>query len=293
MNKLLFLVTSFALLAAVAGACGGGGKKSVTVGDTKYTAGGSLPDSFPKDFPVYGGADFKGSVTTSQQGQSGAAATWETGDSLDKVKAYYSEQLGGKSNWVQDSATDTGAGSFYSFHRNGGDGKEGFLTLTSSDGKTAFIVFIGESRSAGNATSAPATANSSSSPAAATADSGAATLAPSGADLPPEVALSKDFPKDRVPFPSGARVTSTNSLSAGGTNTFFVEIYVKDFPESVEGYFKDELPKRGWTNSLTSNANGAYFASFSGSDTEVVTLTIEQSDTLGYAKVGLSVVIGG
>jgi hypothetical protein len=282
--KYILLVAPLAMLAAVIGGCGGGSKKTVTVGETKYTAGGSVPAGFPKDFPIYGAADFKGYVTSTQQGRSGFAATWETGDSIDKVKTYYNEQLGGKSNWVQDSLTDTGAGSFYSFHRNGGDNKQGFLTVSGTGGTTGFIVFIGDSQNT--------TSDSTDSAATLTTTGGSSSTATSAGGLPDEVTLSKDFPKDRVPFPSGARVTSTSALASAGANTFFVEIYVKDSPDNVASYFKDELPKHGWTNSLTSNSNGSYFASFAGSDTEAVTLTIEQSDTPGYAKVTISVLTG-
>lgn len=291
MRKFSFLMISVALMALVAVGCGGGGKKSITVGDQKVTTGGSVPDAFPKDFPIYGGADFKASITSSLQGQTGLAATWQTGDSIDKVKSYYKDQLTGKSSWVQDSATDTGQGAFFAVHRKSGDAKAGFLTITSQDTNTIFVVFIGDNPDLSTSTSSSADDNKTATADAKTAasDGSSASNTPAAADLPPTVTIAKDFPKDRVPLPSGARVTSTSSLTSGGTSTFFVEVYVKDSPDNVSSYFKDELPKQDWTNALTSEASGTFFLSFSGGTSDSVSITIEQSDTPGYAKASIAV----
>lgn len=298
MRKFSILMISVAALAIVAAGCGGGGKKSVTIGDTKYTAGGSLPSDFPKDFPVYSGADLKGSISTSQQGQKGAAVTWESGDSVDKVKAYYKDKLSGSGDWVQDSAADTGDGAYYSFHHKNGDSKAGFLTIVKADSKTDFIVFLGDNPDAARSQSGSSDATTSAGDdKTATADAKTAEAdgasssndTPTPADLPPAATIAKDFPKDRVPFPSGARVTSSTSLNTGGVSTFYAEVYVKDSADKVSSYFKDELPKHNWTNALTSEANGAFFLTFTGTSSETVTISIEDSDTPGYAKVSLAV----
>jgi hypothetical protein len=291
MSRFTIVAVSILALCSIALAgCGGDGKKTVKVGNDSFTASEKLPDSFPNDFPIYGGADFKGSISTTQEGEKGLAATWETGDSLDKVKSYYNDQFGGKSAWTQDSATDTGQGAFYAVHKKSDATKAGFVTLASQGDKTSFIVFIGDNLNAAGSDSTP----SGKTCAAATADtsSGSDNTPAAAADLPAEAKLSDGFPRDRVPFPSGARVTSTSSVSSGGQNTYFVEIYVKDSPEKVSTYFKDELPKHNWTNSLVSQTNGEYFLSFSGDNNDAVIIQIDQSDTPGYAKASISVSTG-
>ena len=303
MRKFILLLTPLALSAAlVAGCGGGGGKKSVTVGDTKFETG-SLPSGFPKDFPIYSGAKFKGAVSSTQQGEKGFAATWETGDGIDKVKSYYSDQFGGKSNWAQDSATDTGAGAFFTAHHKS-DNKVALLTVTTQDGTTSIAVFAGENTSdAGGSTppdeKATATTSSGSSSkatpeATSKSASSGATSTPDTSPLPAEAKLPKDFPSDRVPLPSGARVTSATSFSNGGTSTFIIEFYVKDTPEHVADFLKTEFAKHGWTDAVTSNAGTNFFVSFTGDNgTDGATVSIEESDTPGYAHAALSVAIGG
>jgi hypothetical protein len=301
MRKFILLLTPLALAAAlVAGCGGGGGKKSVTVGDTKFETG-SLPSGFPKDFPIYSGASFKGAISSTQQGEKGFAATWETGDSIDKVKSYYSDQFGGKSNWAQDSATDTGAGAFFTVHKKG-DTKAAFLTIATQDGKTAIVVFVGESTGdSGGSAAAPekATATTSSGTSKATpeattkSDTPGATNTPDASPLPPEAKLPKDFPSDRVPLPSGARVTTATSFSNGGISTFVIEFYVKDTPEHVADFLKAEFAKHAWTDAVTSTAGTNFFLSFTGENgTDGATVSIEESDTTpGYAHAALSVAI--
>jgi hypothetical protein len=285
--------------ALVAGCGGGGGKKSVTIGDTKVETG-SLPSGFPKDFPIYGGAKFKGAISSTQQGQKGFAATWETGDGIDKVKSYYTEQFGGKSNWVQDSATDTGAGAFFTAHHKS-DNQIAFLTVATGDGNTSIAVFAGDDTndSAGSTPSsekATATTSSGTSKPTAEATSGGAssgaTSTPETSPLPAEAKLPKDFPSDRVPLPTGARVTSASSFSNGGASTFIIEFYVKDTPEHVADFLKTEFAKHAWTDAVTSTAGTNFFVSFTGENgTDGTTVSIEESDTPGYAHAALSVAI--
>jgi hypothetical protein len=286
-RKLILVLTPLALAAALVAGCGGGGKKSVTIGDTKIETGG-LPSGFPKDFPVYTGASFKGAISTTQQGEKGFAATWETGDGIDKVKSYYGDQFGGKSNWAQDSATDTGAGAFYTVHKKE-DNKVGFLTIATADGKTAIVVFAGENTSAAGRSTPPAEKATRES-----AASGATSTPDTASPLPAEVKLPKDFPSNRVPLPSGARVTSASSFSSGGTSTFIIEFYVKDTPERVADFLKTEFAKHGWTDAVTSTARGNFFVAFTGENgSDGATASIEESDTAGYAHAALSVAIGG
>jgi hypothetical protein len=97
-----------------------------------------------------------------------------------------------------------------------------------------------------------------------------------------------------VPFPSGARVTSSSSFGGGGSKTYSVEIYVKDTPENVGSYFSDELPKHGWASGFSSQSNGEYVETFANqgadsSSTEGVTISAADSDVSGYTKADIIV----
>ena len=293
MRKFILVLTPLALAAALVAGCGGGSKKSVTIGGTKYETG-SLPSGFPKDFPIYGGASFKGAISSTQGSEKGYVATWETGDGIDKVKSYYGDQFGGKSSWVQDSATDSGAGAFFTAH-NKNDSKAAFLTIATADGKTSIAVFAGDnmSDSSGNATATTSSGTSKATPEATNESASSdATSTPETVPLPAEVKLPKDFPSDRVPLPKDARITSATSFSNDGASTFIIEFYVKDTPEHVADFLKTEWVKHAWTNAVTSNSGGNFFVAFTGENgTDGTTASVEASDTPGYARAALSVSI--
>ena len=296
MRKYILLLTPLVLAAALVAGCGGGSKKSVTIGDTKYETG-SLPSGFPKDFPIYSGAKFKGAISGTQGSEKGYVATWETGDSIDKVKSYYSEQFGGKSSWAQDSVTDSGAGAFFTAH-NKSDSKAAFLTIATGDGNTSIAVFAGDnmSDSSGSSSSSEnATATKSSGTSKeATSESGAsgATSTPETVPLPAEAKLPKDFPSDRVPLPKGVRVTGATSVSSDGSSTFIVEFYVKDTPEHVADFLKGEWVKHAWTVAVTSNSGSTFVLSLTGENgTDGITASVDESDTPGHARATLSVSI--
>jgi hypothetical protein len=73
-----------------------------------------------------------------------------------------------------------------------------------------------------------------------------------------------------------------------------VEFYSQDSADALEDYFKGELPSNGWTESLSTEADGAKFINFSsGENSESnVTVTITASPTEGYQVVTVSV-LGG
>ncbi len=55
---------------------------------------GKVPDTFPKDFPVYPGAKVTSSLSGAASGKNnGFWLTLSTGDALDKVTEYYKKQL--------------------------------------------------------------------------------------------------------------------------------------------------------------------------------------------------------
>ena len=116
---------------------------------------------------------------------------------------------------------------------------------------------------------------------------------------PPEVRLPKDFPTDRVPLPSGARVTSSTSFGQGGQKTYIITYFTKSSPDDVAKYFSDEMPKHGWSSAFSSNSNGELFVTFTSGDTgsgsnDGLTVTASDStDTPGYTQVGVSVSLTG
>lgn len=80
----------------------GAGVKVDKSGDTVKVQGKSgtweagktkLPDGFPKEFPVYGGAKLTGAFKSTTPGYTAFAVTWETADSMSDVADYYKKAL--------------------------------------------------------------------------------------------------------------------------------------------------------------------------------------------------------
>lgn len=126
----------------------GSNGKDITVktkeGDLKINSGGSLPDSFPKDFPVYPGTTLTGSFSASGTGDDkdskGTSIVWETGDDAAKVGAFYKTELPKAgytilSDYSQDDATTL------TFEN---DSVSGFIGVgTGNEGKTTISVTVG------------------------------------------------------------------------------------------------------------------------------------------------------
>jgi hypothetical protein len=291
---LIPVVASLAMLAA----CGGDSKTVKIPGGGEASVSNKLPDNFPKDFPVYKGAKVQGSYTGKNEGVSGTAVTWETSDSIDKVKDFYSNAFQSGA-WPTTSNGDLNGSAYWGGESS--DGKTTFYTMVSTvDGKTNIIATVGDtpndssSSSSGDSGSAKTSTSGSSSDSSFDSGSSSSEKSPTASPLPPEVKLSKDFPTDRVPLPSGARVTSSSSFGSGGSKTFIVEFYTKDSPEKAADYFSTEMPKHGWSDSFSSNTNGEYFVTFTAADTSTssndgMTANASESETSGYTKVGLTV----
>lgn len=295
MKRISLLLLPFLVVGAIAVGCGGGSKKTVKIGDTKIDVSGKVPSDFPGDFPKYKGADVQGSATGSQGGVEGTVVTWTTGDSVDKVTEFYSKAF--KDGPWKSNSEGTMSGTSY-WTADSPDGKNtAYVMISESDGKTNIIAVVGakEDFGGGDATS---TSDDSSSdeetPSDGSSDDGSSSEPTTTSEpLPDEVKLSDDFPKDRVPLPSGARVTSDSSFSGGGTRTSIIELYVKDKAENVNDFFETEAPKKGWENAFSSTTNGQYFLTFSSNTEDGLTISIEDSETPGYAKVVLTVAVKG
>jgi len=279
--------------AVAAAGCGGGGSKTVNIpGGGQVSVSDKLPDGWPSDYPVYSGAKVQGSTRSTAEGITGTSVIWETGDSVQKVTDFYTEAFkSGK--WKSSSNGQVNDSSYFAGENSDGS-QVHYVTVSKGDGdKTTITAIVGDkpkdssSSSDGSDGASPTDSSDDSS-------SSSDSSTPEPATLPAEVKISKDFPTDRVPFPSGARITSSSSFGGGGSQTYSVELYVKDTPEKVADYFSTELPKHNWSNAFTSNSNGEYYLTFSneaadGSSQESVTVSSVAADVDGYTHATLLV----
>ena len=101
-----------------------------------------LPADFPSDLPVYPGAR-PVLVTTSTVGGTSWEVKWQTFDSLDRVKAFYSAQLN-LGGWIVSSEDNTPASYTATFHRVNNSSYAGLLAVdtTSKQGVTTVSVVV-------------------------------------------------------------------------------------------------------------------------------------------------------
>jgi hypothetical protein len=281
-----FLLLLAALVALTAWACGGGDDKTDLPGGGEVNVSDDLPDEFPDDFPIYDGADFQGAVTGQQGGVEGLVATWETGDDLDDVQAFYDGEFSGDGPWDSTGDGDTGDSAFWSV-QNTGDDKSGFVTVASADGTTTIAVVISD--------------DLADLPTEDDADSGSGDEAPpddggsnsGSADLPAEADLPDDFPSDDVPLPDDIRVTNATSFTTAGVTSFLVEFYSQDSVDALAAHFKDELEAKGWSQSFQQESGDGVYAAYAENPDDatgsVVTVTIAESEVDGYNTVAMTV----
>jgi hypothetical protein len=106
-----------------------------------------LPDSFPKDFPVYPGAKVTGVLSGSEQGKStGAWITFTTADSKDKVAAFYKTNL--KSNGWTDVATYASGDTVTQTVSKGTMSGTVGITRAADEKETEIIVMLGVEKAA-------------------------------------------------------------------------------------------------------------------------------------------------
>jgi len=292
MKRLLLMVGLLGLLAA-ASACGGGGEKKVTLpggdGEVQVTTGGELPKQFPDDFPIFEGAKLTGTVTGEQEGQSGFFVTWETDASPDDVTDFYKEALD-KDPWKTAGVFTTSDGAMITFTRADNENFGGGVTVASSDGKTQFVVFMGEG--AGVAPSAEATTEEQPTPRTEATPKEEQPAAQ--AELPDEVALPNGYPSDVAPIPSGARVTDASSFTADSQTTVAVSYLTKEDPESIGDFYSAEVPGDGWSETSRLSSDGEVFLTYENPDEgSQLLLTIYPSDTYeGYTEVTIVLTTG-
>jgi hypothetical protein len=292
MKRLLLMVGLLGLLAA-ASACGGGGEKEITLpgdgGNVQVITGGNLPDEFPSDFPIFKDADLTGSIRGEQEGQSGFFVTWETDASPDDVTNFYKEALD-KDPWKTAGVFTTSDGAMITFTRADNENFGGGVTVASSDGKTQFVVFMGEG--AGVAPSDQVDEEGQPTPEKEATPEEAAPSAQ--AELPDEVALPDDYPSDVAPIPDGARVVDASSFTTDGQTTVAVNYLTEEDPESIGDFYGAEVPGDGWSETSRLSSDGEVFLTYENPDEgSQLLLTIYPSDTYeGYTEVTIVLTTG-
>ncbi len=119
-------------------------KGKLTFTDTKTSqtvnvGGEKLPDTFPKDFPIYQGAKVISSVSNIQQGKgNGLLVTFTTPDGLDKVVPFYKSGLS-KSGWTVTSSFDSDTIQTWAIIKNT---SEGSVSITSEKDLTTIVVTL-------------------------------------------------------------------------------------------------------------------------------------------------------
>lgn len=276
MRRWLCVMVTVALVPLAAFACGDD-KKTISTNDGDLTVGEKLPDGWPDDFPVYPDADLRGGIRQTIEGAEVLVATWETGDGIDDVKAFYEDEL--KDGAWRSTTTTALADSLLLGVENTGDDRAGQLIISEQDGKTAIVVTLGEGVGTG----------------ADTPDDAAATPDASGAgdgDLPEEVDLPDGYPDDRVPLPDDIRITTASSVTVSGAETFIVQFYSQDSTDDLAAFFKDELESNGFTQTVQQSQDGVIYAIYSENEDgsgAIVSVTIIDGDFEGYRQVSLQI----
>lgn len=284
--------TIIGITLVIAAGCGGGGseKKVDLGGGDEVTAGTDLPDDFPDDFPIYDGADLQGAVQGEQDGIEGIVATWTTSDGLDDVTDFYKDEFDGGS-WVTTTTGSAGGSTYWAVEQSDGD-KVGYVAVSGGD-EVTIIATVGDDPNARSDTDASDSgSDEASSEGDEVSDDETSSDSDDGgaesANLPDEVDLPDGFPSDLVSFPDGTRVTTGQSYSASGQETFIVGFHTKASVEDVGDFYKSQLEAEGFTQSLqTSDANGVYAAyaeHADGTGTIIVISVNESSSVEGYRE---------
>lgn len=109
--------------------------------NSQYSVNGSLPQGFPKDFPLPDSYQIKTSWKTSNAGSNGYSIIVETGLNMGDVLNFYKSSLP-KNGWKVDNLTSLNSSSTITFEKNS---LKGFAGLTSQDSKTVISITIGGS----------------------------------------------------------------------------------------------------------------------------------------------------
>lgn len=108
-------------------------------GKTEMQTGGNLPKDFPEKFPLYQGAEIKGTLRTESEGKVHLQVTFETSDEFSKVVEFFKEKLPENGYKITSTAETQENALFYL-----GQGQEsvGMVMITREEGKTTFTVTL-------------------------------------------------------------------------------------------------------------------------------------------------------
>ena len=118
-----------------------GDEITITAEEGKFTfeEEGSLPDSFPSDFPVYPDAKLASSWVADGDRTDGLSLIWETEDSVSTVSNYFERELK-KSDWVISFTSETEDSTTFAFEKNE---SRGFIGITVEDSKVVISLTLG------------------------------------------------------------------------------------------------------------------------------------------------------
>jgi hypothetical protein len=108
-------------------------------GEFSFEEGGSLPDNFPSDFPIYPDAKLASSWTASGDDTDGLSLIWETEDSVSKVSNYYEGELE-DAGWTLSFTSETEDSTTFAFEKNDASG---FIGITVEESKTVISLTLG------------------------------------------------------------------------------------------------------------------------------------------------------
>lgn len=110
-------------------------------GQTVNVGANTVPDTFPKDFPVYQGAKVAAAVSNSQPGEdNGFFVTFTTQDGLDKVVPFYKNGLSAN-RWTTTSSFDSDTLQTWEIAKGS---LQGSISITSEKEQTTIAVILGE-----------------------------------------------------------------------------------------------------------------------------------------------------
>jgi hypothetical protein len=103
-----------------------------------------VPDSFPKDFPIYPGATVQVSQTgnAAQSAGNGFWLTLETGDSVAQVKAFYETNLA-QNGWTKEVSAGNDSEVNWAISK---DSLSGYLAIANSNNQTSIVIILGEQK---------------------------------------------------------------------------------------------------------------------------------------------------
>ena len=214
----------------------------------------ALPDDWPDDFPIYGGATL---LNASQEdGQDAIVATWETADSLDQVRDFYAGEFA-DGPWQEVAAEDFGDSHNWIVEKNG---EPGDLTISEDEGGgTTIIAFVGELL----ADITPESRNDDSAPQQPEQQPAAAAEEPVNE---PRVAASgpvvSGFPDGMPVVPPDARVVAATTAEETGIRTARVEYEAVAPVDEAARTLTAGLAAYGWTTMHEQRDDAGIFATY-------------------------------